>query len=482
MARRQRWLLRVTDRTALLKKSDASMAENNSQFDPDKQRRENAKLRALKSHNVRAVFGTGIGRIAVIVVALAMIAMIAFGLYNLLTPKAVSQRAAPQDAMLGVTGRDGDPIAANAAEAAARAQQNNAEAAQAAAQGKPYMAAPVLVASAVQAQPVGADAMAPASQAAGATPDTAGQASGDPQQNGGRHAQNGRGGASDNQYPSRYGYREVSVAIGASEVTPQILAIARGQDPTQPRRQAAYQIAYYPVEDSQQGGGSSRSQGVQSLVQAGLPGTGAVAAAAGASAVTPVKHAIPGLGAGDAFYCKFFFGMNSDLSRRDAMAKCFGGAADGATFIGKAEASAEGVGDPGFTVTFDKLKLPGHNVMDVNAVAVDVATMEENVADDVSTHSGLKFSELALAGLMKGVGTIADQMQVNQATQTVGNVSTTTYATVKPDLFQIVGGAVGGVGNAVGDYFQKKSDALKTTIKVWPNKDIGVVLFSDVTE
>jgi intracellular multiplication protein IcmE len=451
------------------------MADNNTQFDPDRQKRENEKTRELKAHNIRAVFGTGAGRVAIIVVGLAMVSMIAFGLYNLFSPKAVTRRAAPNEAMLGVTGRDGDPVAANATEASARAAQNDAEATQAAAQGKPYMAPPLLVASGSQAQqPVGGDAMAPASQSGDAVP-TTGQTT-DPQ----RHARGGRGGVSDEQIVSRYGYREVSATIGASEVTPQILAIARGQDPTQQRRAAPYQIAYYPVEESQQNYGASRGLGVQTLAQqTGVPGAATVA---GASAVAAPKHAIPGFGAGDAFYCKFYFGINSDLPRRDAMAKCFGGAADGATFLGKAEPSAEGVSEPGFNVIFDKLKLPGHNVIDVNAAAVDVATMEENVADDVNSHSGVKFSELALAGLMKGVGTIANQAQVNQQTQTVGNVSTTTYATLKPDVFQIVGGAVGGVGNAVGEYFQKKSDALKTTIKVWPKKDIGVVLFSDVTE
>ncbi|TKC90155.1 hypothetical protein FAZ69_08380 [Trinickia terrae] len=442
------------------------MADQNTQFDPDKQRRDNDQTRELKANNIRAVFGTGAGRVAIIAVALAMVSMVAFGLYNLFSPKALDQRAAPADAMLGVTGRDGDPVAGNAAEARARAAQNAVEASQAAAQGKAYMAPPLLVASNAQAlAPVGEDAMAPASQPADAVPVAPGRPA--------------RAGVTDAQIATTLGYRTVSAAIGASEVTPQIISVARGQDPTQQHRAAPYQIAYYPVDDAQQSTGSARGAAAQTPMQAGVP---SAAASAAGSAATAVKHAVPGFGAGDAFYCKIYFGMNSDLPRRDAMAKCFGGAADGATFIGRAEASTEGVAEPGFTVTFDKLKLPGRNTLEVNAVAVDVGTMEENVADDVSSHGFVKFSELALAGLLKGIGQIANQQQAQQTTQSVGAVSTSTYATLKPDAFQIVGGALGGVGTAVGELFQKKSDALKTTIKVWPNKDIGVVLFSDVME
>jgi intracellular multiplication protein IcmE len=461
--------------------------ENANKFDPEAQKKAAEKLKEIRSHNMRTVFGTGAGRIAVGCVSAGFIVMLFYGVYTMMSGPKTAQRASPGDAMLGVTGRNGDPVAANQAEANARAQQDNTEAARAAAAGKPYMAPPVLVASNAQGDPQmgGADAMAPAS------PPAPTSASG--QQGYGQYAQQQQpaqnGVTQIAQHVAQQltwpgGYRGVAAAIGASEVTPQVLAIARGADPTQANHAAAYQVAYYPVAQAED---ARQRTSTQQMGQMGVPGLnlgGNPESAAAASSVAPTaqKHAIPGLTAGVASYCKFFFGINSDLPRKDAVAKCYGGVADGGVFVGKAEPSAEGVGDPGFNVTFDHLTLPGHDTLQVLAVGVDVATMEENVADSVNSHGVVKFSELALAGLLKGIGSVAGQVQSNTSTQTVGNVSTTTFATLKPDVWQIAGGAAGGVGNGIGQYIQQKSDALKTTIKVFPGKDIGVILLQDVTE
>lgn len=465
------------------------MSQNN-QFDAERQKLDAEKLRKLKKSNMQAVFGTGVGRVAIGAVAIAMIGMIVFGVTNLFSAKAIERRPAPTDAMLGVTGRNGDSMAGNTAEANARVAQNAVEASAAAAQGKPYIAPPVLVASDAQGQQqVGADAMAPANQPQPTVPVTnpQQQTAGTPQQGVAQSGQT-RGGLSDAQVAAGngYSYRAVAASLAASEVAPQIEFVARGQDPTQRRPVAAYQTGYYPVDDAVRSNGASRGGMVQTVAQAGVPGNvqggAGTAAGTGSAEAAKLSRPIPGFRAGTAYYCKFSFGMNSDLPRKDAVARCFGGVADGAVFFGKAEASAEGVANPGFTVTFDRLMLPGHPMKEVNAVAVDVGTMEENVADDVNSHGVVKFSELALAGLLKGIGQVANMQQAQQSTQTIGNVSTSTFATLKPDVFQIVGGALGGVGNGIGDYFQKKSDALKTTIKVWPSKDIGVVLLGDVMD
>jgi intracellular multiplication protein IcmE len=456
--------------------------ENANKFDPEAQKKAAEKLKEIRKHNMRTVFGTGAGRIAVGCVSAGFIMMLVYGVYTMMSGPKTAQRASPGDAMLGVTGRNGDPVAANQAEANARAQQDNTEAARAAAAGKPYMAPPVLLASNAQGDPQmgGADAMAPASQAA----PTQGYGQYGQQQ---QPAPNGvtqlaQHVAQQLTWPG--GYRGVAAAIGASQVTPQVIAIARGADPTQGNRAAPYQVAYYPVAQAEDARQRTSTQQMGQMGMSGLNMGGNPAAPTQASGATPTaqKHAIPGLTAGVASYCKFFFGINSDLPRKDAVAKCYGGVADGGVFVGKAEPSAEGVGDPGFNVTFDHLTLPGHDTLQVLAVGVDVSTMEENVADSVNSHGVVKFSELAFAGLLKGIGSVAGQVQSNTTTQTVGNVSTTSFATLKPDVWQIAGGAAGGVGNGIGQYFQQKSDALKTTIKVYPGKDIGVVLLQDVTE
>ncbi|MCA8228173.1 TrbI/VirB10 family protein [Burkholderia vietnamiensis] len=449
------------------------MAENgNSRFDADQQKRDAKALSELKGANIRGVFGSGAGRIAIICVGLGLVTMLVIGVYNLFRPAHVVSRSAPTQAVLDPTGRAGDPMAANADEAANRVAQNAAEASAAAAAGRPYMAAPVLVASAPDAQAQGANAMAPASQpAANASPAQSVDA-----QTGAPVTGQG-GGYPQQALRTAVSYR-AAAAIAASQVDPQIQYVAKGLDPTQRNPVARYSVGYYPATETTNAGDSARG----ATQQVALGANAAAPLGASTAAPSQTKHVVAGLQAGTAFYCKFFFGMNSDLSRKDAVANCYTGAANGATFIGKAEPSTEGVADPGFTVTFDHLAIPGHPLVDVNAVALDAHTMEENVADDVNSHSVVKFSELAIAGLLKGIGQVAGQIQANQTTQTVGNVSTTTFATLKPDVWQIVGGAAGGVGNGIGDYIQKKSDALKTTIKVFPGKDIGVVLLRDVTE
>jgi hypothetical protein len=440
------------------------MAEpnQNSKFDADEAKRAAKALADLKRSNLKGVFGAGAGRVAIIVVGGVMTAMVFFGLYNLLSaPKRVVQQANASNAVLGGAVRGGDPEAANPAEARQRAEQNDREAQAAAAAGRPYMAPPVLVASTPAAQ-LGANGFTPASGAPGTS------AAAVP-----TSTQQGQEGA-----PLRVpvSYRAVASTLGASEVLSQVIAVARGQDPTQQNHSARYSIGYYPVSTAVSPGAGRNQQPAQQLA---MNSGGAAVSSSGAAVI---KRPIAGMSAGTAAYCQFFFGMNSDLPRKDAVAKCYGGVFDGATFLGKAEASTEGVAEPGFTVTFDKLSLPGHAVIDVNAIAVDVATKEESVADSVDSHSGVKFSELALAGLLKGIGQATSQQQANSTTQTVGNVSTTIVGTLRPDITQIVGGALGGVGNGVGDFFQKKSDALKTTIKVYSGKDIGVVLLGDVTE
>ena len=460
--------------------------QQNNEYDPDKHKREARDLANLKKSNMAAVFGSGRGRIAIIGVVVIFGFMLAYGFYNLLfgAPKRAPQSAMPNDAMLSATGARGDGMAATPAEADQRRAQNAAEAAAAQASGQPYMAPPVLVASAPSAAYGGND-LAPASQpaqaqASGAAPASAAQ----PQAAQG--TQNQQVQQTDNS-PLRVpvSYRSVAMAIGASDVDPQILGVTNpNASAAQQRRTSAYQTGYYPVQALN--GTDSERGGIQSAaLNAGMPGQSAGAAAqasASPAGTTVQKRPVPGFTGGTGFYCKITFGINSDLARKDAFGRCYGGAANGAVFIGKAEPSPEGVSDPGFVVTFDKLNLPGHAQLDVNAVAIDNGTMEEAVADSVNDHSVVKFSELAFAGLLKGIGQAAAMMQGSATTQTIGNVSTTTIGTQRPDATQIIGQALGGVGNGIGDYFQRKSDALKTTIKVYPNKDVGIVLLRDVYE
>jgi len=449
-------------------------AEQNNQFDPDKQKKEQRAERDLKKANIAGVFGSGTGRIAIGTVVVVFVCGLAFGAYNLISgPKRLAPTGDASRAMLSDNGQQGDSMAASPQEAEQRRQQNQREADAARAQGKSYMAPPVLLASSTQATAPSSD-FAPAPVTSASATDATQQAAA------AGAASNPAGVQQLKPVRAPINYRQIGLAIAASDVYPAILAV-NGMKPegaALSARKATFSTGYYPaaltVADSTNRAGNG---GISP--SATLNGEPLVPPKGDASAQ---RKPVPGLTAGVAFYCEIAYGMNSDLSRRDAIAHCYNGAAKDAVFIGKAEPSPEGVADPGFTVTFQKLAMPGRPSLDVNAVGIDNESMEESVADSVNEHTIPKFSMLAVAGALKGLGQAANMLSANSSTQTVGNVSTTVFATQRPNATQIVGSTLGGVGNGIGDFFQKKSDAMKTTIKTYSKKEIGIVLLSDVYE
>lgn len=458
-------------------------ADNTTEFDPEKKAEQDQQLKAIKRANLSAVFGQGKGRVSAIVVGSVLLLLAVLGLRGFFVSGPQQQPTAlPNAAPTNVGGMQGDQMVTSEQEAALRRQRSAQEAQQAAQSGRPYTAPPVLMASTPTAQSnesawggfgAGQPAKAP-------TPQDQLQAAQQAQVNVLASA------ATAAAVDPRPGVNVKAIADGMKkdngDVSSQLDYIlgVRGE-----RGQAsgtsgakAFTTGYYPSAPKQEVSavGKGAQGGSPQVMPTGAQNT--VTADANANK-NDVK--IKGLEMGVGFYCKLKFGSNSDLVRKDVFATCYGGAADQAVFKGKAEPSAEGVSDPGFTVTFSSANFPKYGTLPVDAVAFDNETLEAGIQDDVSTHGFTKFGGALLAGLLKGVGNAMQIVPGTSNTQTVGNVSTTSISVTRPDLAQIGGNAAGGVGQALGDYIQKRSDALKTTIKIYPGKEVGIVLLQDVT-
>ncbi|HEP6430560.1 TPA: DotG/IcmE/VirB10 family protein [Burkholderia cenocepacia] len=459
--------------------------DNNTAFDPAKQRQAEAETRDLKRNNINQVFGQGKGRIAAMAVAGTFVVLLIVGSCTLMGggPSA-PQAAAPMGAVPNANGMQGDPMVTTAREAALRRQANQEGASEAQANKQPYIATPVITASSTQTVGggdwggFGAGEPVTASQPAAKQPDpNSANLNANATTNNGSNAANAPRPLND--------VRTIAMALGASDgdVTSQIDHVLgvqprnnqQGQQGGSGRR--TFTTGYYPGSAQQVSAQVPAQQ--SSAPQPIFPGTQPQPATA-TSANQSQRRTIPNWEMGDAGYCRIQYAVNSDLQRKDVFAKCFGGPWDGAIFNGKAEPSPEGVADPGFVVTLSSARVPGYGTLPVQAVAFTNDTLEAGVQDSVNSHAFVKFSELAIAGLLKGVGQAAQLVTGTSSTQTIGNVSTTSLSVQRPDLAQIAESAAGGVGQSIGDFVQRRSDALKTTIKIYPGKDIGIVLLSDV--
>ncbi|MBN3729360.1 DotG/IcmE/VirB10 family protein [Burkholderia sp. Tr-20390] len=465
-------------------------SENSNVFDPAKQREAEAETRDIKRNNINQVFGQGKGRIAAMAVGGTFIVLLIVGSCTLMGggPNA-PQAAAPIGAMPNASGMQGDQMVTTAREAELRRQANQEGASEAQANKQPYVATPVLSASSTQTAAggdwggFGAGEPVTASQPAAKAADPNNVNLNANAGVNGTGANNSAAGA--NAPRPLNDVRTIAATLGASDgdVTSQIDHVL-GVPPKSNQQggggsKRSFTTGYYPVVVQQVSAQASTQQG--GPVQPAVPGM-APPATTSAAANQSDRRTIPHWEMGDAGYCQIKYAVNSDLQRKDVFAECYGGPWNGAIFNGKAEPSQEGVADPGFIVTFSAARIPGYGTRSVQAVAFTNDTLEAGVQDSVNSHMFVKFSELAIAGLLKGIGQAAQVVTGSSSTQTIGNVSTTSLSVQRPDLAQIAESAAGGVGQSLGDFVQRRSDALKTTIKIYPRKDIGIVLLNDVVD
>jgi intracellular multiplication protein IcmE len=447
---------------------------------------------SISKHNLKTVFGSGVGRLSAILLGVALTAMMGYGGYKLF-----SRPTGPGD-------RQGNPVSAppsqvqdpvrpvSTAEGAKRAELNGQAAAQAAQDGKSYIAPPVVT-----------DKGLDASQA---TPGT---------------------GPIDSSVlrdqPQRpYQSQPVTIAtptqqaqlVGAAGATPPV-------PPAAPQRQAApvasaqAQPAVVPVDPElkkfvyeqlmqvakpgtgQHGGFSTTYVAVRADAQPGPQARPPVMGAVDAQGVTAGKAGGTGaVGAdptaarkkpdvfatlGDTCYATLDNGINTDDTKYvfATIHSCQmnltanAQAMVGARVKGKIEMAQDQV-----RVTFDRLILRGRRTgsFTIEAIAVTEDEARSGIGKEVDHHYFSRYFSLGLSSLLTGFGKAA-QMQTGTAVITAGS---TTVTTAPIDTNRETKIALGEMGQSFGSEV-RKDFSRPTTVSAPRDMGIGVIFVNDVT-
>lgn len=436
-----------------------------NEISPEQEKARKRQKRQIQKHNLKATFGAGPGRVAIIVFFAAILVLFSVAAYNFFTRKPPIGIVPTANAAGSVSPAPvgyGDTAAASEEEARMRREANNDRGAQVNKEGGVYIPGPVVTGDGRNEYKTGGSALAPASAAAASAPAAAPAAAAAAAAASAPAVQP----ALDPQYRDR---------LSKDNIMPQVLH-AMGNTGTG----ATFVTGAYALPDrapkampvSMQ---ASLGQGSAAPVQqngqpAPQPTAQQLAAAAGQK---------PLFDAGDARYCTLKYGVNSDAARRDVIGTCFNGPTETFWVIGRAEPSPDAAVDANFTVIFDKLSRPGKGVIPITAIAVD-SDGESAMADDVNKHSFRKYGNLWVAGALKGIGQAASIITGTTSATTVGNVTTTTTTTDRIDARRTAEMAAGQVGIAMGDVFAREAQAIKPTVKLFRNKDLTVVFLAPV--
>jgi len=424
----------------------------------------------LKKRNLKSVFGSGVGRISIIVIGFIFILLLGFSFYGLTKKRTVTQEDARNAANAVISApTQGDPMVVSDQERAMRIEASNLAAAEAAKEGKVYMAPAVLKVNDTSASVSGATSTIAGSPVNGAPPANPAQdkqnqinAQLQAQQNSQSQPQNN----ADAQAAalSAAAVRQKWEQKRKEELEPQILvALGRSEDAN---NKIGYHESFYALPDR-----TPKSASI-----------GASQSGAAISQTSGNQKAVPFIQAGDAYYCETLFKINTDSAKNDVVAVCESGKLAGARVIGKWEASKESVIDGSVSMTFNSMSLKGRPAVAISAIAIDDLTEEPGMADDVDNHTFRKYSGVALSSFLTGLGKAASIV-----TGTTNTVSTggTTYTSVVTDPItpsRQAKIALGETGVAVGNAVQRDSALITRTIKLNKRKGIRILFLSDVID
>lgn len=438
-------------------------AKKEGEFDPEAQRRAAKEMKALKKANLKAVFGSGIGRISLFVFGGAIMLLLTLGAYKLFggkapLPKTPSNTAS--EAVLPGQAVSADTTVATEREAQMREELYRKQAAEARAGGQPYIAPPIRRDETAPLQPPVTKPLVETQKPAAATPNEVDLA----------NAQRGQGGSNQQQMDHDLNaLKELVTRIKKEDVMPQVLTALGKDDASKPRTTFTTSVYAVPVK---------QIQAPQTTGQPQVGAAGAMGLPAAASPTVAGRCATPLYQAGDGCYGILKYGINTDYPGKNAFAtlyQCKG--IEKATVIGKYDEADQDVG-----VIFDKLAIPGRSSLSIQAIAIDDATWGTGLADDVDNHYVRRFVGTGLAALMTGIGKAASLPQGAIATTGFAG-STTTVATQEPiSATRQAKIALGEMGTAVGGEIKKQNDTLKPTKRVNSEKNIGVVFLNDVCE
>jgi intracellular multiplication protein IcmE len=437
--------------------------EIGTQFDGDTQKQTAKKVNDLKKSNIKAVFGTGIGRISFIVVSVVFVFFMIFGLYQLSKkshPAKDSVAGSAAGAILPNQPAQGDHMVATDEEANMRKVTIAAQAENAQKSGTPFLAPPVLKQEA-EAQKLGGSDLSSVPKG-----EQKGGAEAERLKIQGQQHDQGQGSQSSSLQRQLDELSKLRERLSKDEISPQMLTTL-GREKDGKNMSGKIVTSYYTLPD-------------RAIAPAAPNSIAPSNANPGESAVASMAGKTPFIGAGEAFYCQFNFGINTDASSKDVVGTCLQGKLKGATVIGKYQPSPDNAADADVSVTFDKLRIPGKATQAITAIAVNEETLTSGLADEVNDHSLKKFGGLFVASMLRGMGKAAS-IVTGQTTTTTSGAQTVQTTSVDPlSTSRQVQISLGEVGVSAGDLFLRRAESIKPTVKVNPKKTFGLVFLADI--
>lgn len=427
-----------------------------SEFDSEEAQRVKDQTKELKKNNIKKVFGTGVGRLALICIVLVFLLGFGFGFYKLFgksAPKVPSDMGNNvSSAVLETPNMQASAIAASEVDAQMRRQNLINQAASAQANGTGFIAPAVLQsdgsveAGAINPVPVteGAKQTATADMPVTGEYTTV---------------------MANDRAQQINALKPLKDQIVKNEAMPQIL-VALGRD-REGKAVQSFVTGFYSLPNR-------TKIDVTSLSAAAIPSQ--------IAAQQEILRGAPFISAGDSYYCQFDYGINTDAARNDVFATCAQGKLTNAKLIGKYDAAKDSATEGGVSVLFSLLSLPGKQAIPIQAIAIDDINETSSMADEVDEHNFRKYGGLFVASALRGFGRAASIITGSTVTMSNGAQAVTTTTTDPITTARQAKISAGEIGITLGDAFQKSSDGIKRTVKVVAKKGIRVVFLVDVHE
>lgn len=428
-------------------------------FDAKEHDAESKRIKEVKKQNLSAVFGSGMGRVSLVVFFLVMGVLLVLGFYKLSAKPPAAKSSVTESSLPPTPTQADSDLLASSDEEASRRRQHNAELADSAAKsGSGLIAPPVIKADPDQPLNTGPGFSLSAEEKRAAAAN-ANRAATSQTQN------------EDVRIQAMYEeLKKLRNDLKEKEVVPQMLSVL-GKDPNNPGgKETTYVSGSYGLPDrTQKVAQNSPTQ--STTAQRG------VSEVADAAAPTTKKRIFE---AGDACYASPDFRVNTDNPGTEVVSTLYKCKGIEGKLIGRYE-----LRDQYITYSFDKLSIPGFGSVEVKAIAINEDTWDRGLADDVDNHYFKRFAGTAFASLLTGLGRAA-QIPVGTTT-TVGfgstTQSTTTQSPMTVDRQAKI--ALGEVGVNIGQQFQQMANNTRPTVKVGSGADknpkgIGIVFLNDV--
>lgn len=179
----------------------------------------------------------------------------------------------------------------------------------------------------------------------------------------------------------------------------------------------------------------------------------------------------PLIAVGNTLYAELLAEINTD-DGTDAMAVIRGGEWDGAKLIGRVENKPNNVG-----VKFSTLApQDGRPAMSINALALRVEDSSQGIAEDIDHHTFERYAALGASSLLTGFGKSYSQ---TPGTTVIAPSGTTVSTTQEPSSKQVFATTVGELGTSVSQEVRRGFDR-PTTYSTPAKTGIAVFFLADV--